>query len=408
MRKYFLTGGLALVLALGACGNEEPEVNSEDATSEEAESSEGAEDVSADSGADDSNAENESLKDRITELEEENEALKAQVENTAAESEVEEDTEDSGEDATAGEEETKTFVLEQDGMVNELVYYYVGDEVLRQTSETELTYEALGVADEEEARAELEAMGDDYNEVEGVTQNIEYGEDGIFETLEVDYTVADIGSVTELEEGSFEEGAENADFISMSRSEEQLLEEGYELVEGSGSADDEPAEGEDEASEGTSSGGGTRSNPLAFGETVELEFMFYGDDYDEDFSGTGELTVDDIIRGDEAYNMLMEENPYNEPAPDGYEWALIHSTFDFIESETDDHSYYVMDNFEIIEGDGSPAPTESAVTPDEFGYDELYAGGSSSGYSAVLVPEDGDFLIRYDDLIYNSIFFEAE
>lgn len=207
--KLCTISGMALVIA--ACGNGEEADTGEEAATEE---STGVEE------------ETNSPEEPVSEEEE------VENESTEAGDGTEEDSEAAaGEDATSDEEESKTFVYEQEGYVNELVYYYIGDEVQRQTSETEMTYEALGVAGEEEAREALDAIGAQYNEVEGVTQSIEYGEEGIVEKLEVDYSVANLGDVVNLEEESFEEDASEADYISMEGSEEQLLDEGYELVE---------------------------------------------------------------------------------------------------------------------------------------------------------------------------------
>jgi len=207
--KLCTIGGMALVIA--ACGNGEEESTGEEAATEE---STGVEEET--SSPEEPASEDEEVESESTESDDGTE---------------EDDAEAAGEDAASDEEESNTFVYEQEGYVNELVYYYIGDEVQRQTSETEMTYEALGVAGEEEARETLDAIGAQYNEVEGVTQSIEYGEEGIVEKLEVDYTVADLSDVVSLEEESFEEDASEADYISMEGSEEQLLSEGYELVE---------------------------------------------------------------------------------------------------------------------------------------------------------------------------------
>ncbi len=210
--RLFTIGGMALVIA--ACGGGEEAGTGDDAASEEsanspeepvteeAEVEEGNEEEAADSSSDSSEA---------------------------VEEDVNAETED--EEAASGEEESKTFVYEEEGYINELVYYYTDDRVQRQTAESRMTYEALGVSNEDEARELLDEFSDQYNDVEGVTQEIEYTDEGIIETLEVDYSVASLGDVVALEEESFEEGAESAEYISMERSEEQLLSEGYEVVD---------------------------------------------------------------------------------------------------------------------------------------------------------------------------------
>mgnify|MGYP000875927014 CR=1 FL=1 len=191
--KLFTIGGAALIIA--ACGNDEEETDtSDDTATEESESTE--------DGPGNPVSDEEEIEDEGTE-----------------------------EDAASGEEESKTFVHEEEGYLNELVYYHIDDEVQRQTSESEITYEALAVEDEEEARSLLEKEAEDYSSVDGVEHSIKYDDEGIVETLEVDYTVASLADISSLEGAEFDEEAEDAQFISMEQSEEQLLNAGYELAE---------------------------------------------------------------------------------------------------------------------------------------------------------------------------------
>lgn len=262
--KLCSIGGMALVIA--ACGNGEEETDTADeAATEETETEEGAdgsaseeetetegsesnddagsetesetgtEEEDADSGTesgDDTGSDNESESsteaDGGTSSTEEEGTEETETDDSGAENSGEADA---GEDAATGEEQSKTFVLEEEGFVNELVYYYIGDEVQRQTSESDITYEALGVENEEQARELLEQQSPDYEGVDGVEHSAEYGGEGVIETLEVDYTVADISEVSNLEGSEFDEEAEEAQFISMEESEEQLLNAGYELAE---------------------------------------------------------------------------------------------------------------------------------------------------------------------------------
>ncbi|WP_462421545.1 hypothetical protein [Salinicoccus sp. Marseille-QA3877] len=219
------------------------------------------------------------------------------------------------------------------------------------------------------------------------------------------------GRITELEE-------ENEEVELLQERITELEEENDELEEMAAKSAEEEDNTEEDQSESNeddnavdesgSTEEGTRSDPMQLGSTAQLDVTINGDDYDDRYEAVVNLTVDDIIIGEEAYGMLVNENPYNDPAPDGYQWALIHSAIELVESETDDYSYYVMDHFEIVEEDGSSAPRESAVTPDSYGGEDIYSGGTSSGYSSVLVPEEGDFLIKYDGFSSNIVFFEID
>ena len=284
MKKYLITGGLAAVLMLGACGNEVPEASEEIEAEESADQSENESSNDNSEALEELRAENESLQERITEMEEEDEEVESLQERI-----------------TELEEENK-----------------------------ELEEIAASVTDDEDIAEEEESENNSENE-------------------------------------------------------------------------DDKAENESD-----SAGKGTRSDPMQIGNTVQLDVMINGDDYDNRYEASAELTINEIIIGQEAYDMLIAENQFNDPAPEGYQWALIHANFELVESETEDHSYYVMNDFKIVEEDGSAAPRESAVTPESYGNDHLYSGGTSSGYTSFLVPEDNNFLIHYDDLLYNSVFFKID
>lgn len=206
--KLCTIGGIALVIA--ACGNGEEETDTSDEAATE-------ENEPAEEGPGDPVSDEEEIEDEGADSENSTEQ-----ENSEA---------DAGEEAASGEEQSKTFIMEEEGYMNELVYYHIDDEVQRQTSESEITYEALAVENEDEARSLLEEESVDYSSVDGVEHSIEYSDDGIVEMLEVDYTVADLGEIANLEGAEFDEEAEDAQFISMEQSEEQLVSAGYELAE---------------------------------------------------------------------------------------------------------------------------------------------------------------------------------
>jgi hypothetical protein len=173
--------------------------------------------------------------------------------------------------------------------------------------------------------------------------------------------------------------------------------------ESSESSEDE--EVSNETSE-ESSGEGTRTNPLSVGDTKNIQVRALTDDYEE-VTGSAELTINNIVRGDEAYNALMNENQFNEPAPEGFEWVLINMTYHLTEMEDENMPVFVSDNIQIITDDGSSIENESAVTPDEFPWTEIYSGGKAEGNVSKLAPVGEPFLIKFDDYD-NTVFFEVE
>jgi len=122
--------------------------------------------------------------------------------------------------------ETREFEIEEDGVVSTMTFYHQGDEVVKQTTENILPYENINVDSKEEAKALLDSEVEKMQGVEGVSDDINYGDSEATETLEIDYEHIDADKAKELPgmtfDGDIEEG------ISMEKSAELLLEQGYQ------------------------------------------------------------------------------------------------------------------------------------------------------------------------------------
>lgn len=127
--------------------------------------------------------------------------------------------------------DSKTFFYEEDGVASEMTFTHNGDTVEREVSTTTLEYEALGLRSEEDAEEVLSDFALDFEDVDGVTYSFEYEETEAVETLEINYEEVEL---SELREAGIEiEGEEGADEISMEQTEENLIDEGYEITEDS-------------------------------------------------------------------------------------------------------------------------------------------------------------------------------
>ena len=154
----------------------------------------------------------------------------------------------------------------------------------------------------------------------------------------------------------------------------------------------------------TSDGRGSRSEPFDVGDTVAVEVFEYANGFNRIF-GTAEITIDDVITGDEANEMLQAESRFNTVAPEGYEWAVISMTFYLADFENDDVSIGVTDSITIVSESGSTPPNEYALPPSPLTYTEVYSGGEVRGNMAKLVPEDESFLIYFDSFKAEDLFF---
>lgn len=127
------------------------------------------------------------------------------------------------------QEDTKTFTLAQNGVAMELVFHYDGDKVIRQTANNVMPYEAIGVATKEEAQELLDPVAKQYQQVQGLDYTLEYSDSEAIESLTINYDELDYDSAKQLPGVNFEGDTDNG--ISMERTEEMLLDQGYELKE---------------------------------------------------------------------------------------------------------------------------------------------------------------------------------
>ncbi len=123
------------------------------------------------------------------------------------------------------------IVLEtvQNGVTMKITYKADGDKVIEQTADNILPYESIGVATAEEAEEILAEIAAAYQSTEGVVHSMDYQDDKVIESLTINYENADMNEVSELTGTVFE--GDISQGISLKRSVDMLLEQGFEIVE---------------------------------------------------------------------------------------------------------------------------------------------------------------------------------
>lgn len=171
------------------------------------------------------------------------------------------------------------------------------------------------------------------------------------------------------------------------------------------STDSSEGDSEDSESAGNDS---SRSNPLALGETAEVSVLTY-DDEAEALTGTANVTIDNVLRGQEALDEMEGEYSYYEPyEEEGYEWVVFDLSYELTEFEDTDTPVFVSDDIRIYHEDGSQAPSEMAVLDDDFQSGNIYEGGSASGKVARPAPEGESFLIKFDDYMEAEAWYQVD
>lgn len=149
---------------------------------------------------------------------------------------------------------------------------------------------------------------------------------------------------------------------------------------------------------------GTRSNPLPFGDTITVKENIYDDSFNS-YESFVDVTLLETIRGEEAWAIIQEENSYNEPADEGFEYVLVKVKGFLKESETEDDSLYFSSmNFNFVSNEGEVYDWKSAVIPHQLDK-ELYNGGTAEGYIVNQVKVGDDFKISYDSSEGSPVFF---
>lgn len=167
---------------------------------------------------------------------------------------------------------------------------------------------------------------------------------------------------------------------------------------------EKPAEEKEEVKEV-----GTRSNPVKISEVANIETATYDNDSNE-YKTNIDLSVVEVLRGDQAFQKLQEMNEFNEAAPEGYEWVLVKSKVKVVDSETEDYPFTIdgIMNFKFVSesGDIYDGSVVGTTEPD-FSF-EMYTGNEKEGYISGLVKTGEEATMQYDSWVGNIVFFNLK
>lgn len=144
-------------------------------------------------------------------------------------------------------------------------------------------------------------------------------------------------------------------------------------------------EGVGESAKSADSGtvGKSRSNPAPIGTKVNFSL----DGALESYSGT--LSVDQVIRGEEAWKMISAANMINGAPKEGYEYILAKISIGIESNKKEGAKVDVSPmNFTLVSTEGKDYDPVLIVPPDPSLRTSLYAGASHSGWAVFQVKKD--------------------
>lgn len=170
---------------------------------------------------------------------------------------------------------------------------------------------------------------------------------------------------------------------------------------------DEPTE--ESTGSTASNSAGSRTNPIPLGDTATISVSIYESSSSfKSVPGKLELGISNVMSGEEAYNFLLAENQFNEPAPEGYQWIVFDVNAQLIEG-SEDYAYTPSPRATTISASGTQSPDgHHASLNNSFGYQDMYNGGSASEKMATLAPAEEDYLLQFEEGFDTKIFFSVK
>lgn len=130
------------------------------------------------------------------------------------------------------------------------------------------------------------------------------------------------------------------------------------------------------------SAGLSRSNPAPIGQTVTVEKKDILDDVN------AAITLKQVIRGDQAWQMIKQANLFNSAPNDGYEYLLAKINFNLISNKDNQQLHLASIDFKAVSSDGKVYDPVMIVAPTPKLLSDLYPGATNEGWVALQVSKD--------------------
>lgn len=137
--------------------------------------------------------------------------------------------------------------------------------------------------------------------------------------------------------------------------------------------------------------GSSRKNPAPIGTKMPFKVDNISDNYE------GVVSVDEVIRGDAAWKMILDANQFNDEPSEGKEYILAKITVQITKNKNADAQVRISPvDFSLVSTEGKDNRYASVVTPDPEIRTELYVGGATTGWVAFLADKvDASPVIAY-------------
>ena len=111
-----------------------------------------------------------------------------------------------------------------------LTYYYKGDIVTKQTTNSFWSYKTLGATKKEDVKDRIDKASQMYQNIEGIKEKVTYEEKGVKETVEINFNKVDFDKLVTLPGMYTDKNTRKSKKISMKASKELLTSKGFKEI----------------------------------------------------------------------------------------------------------------------------------------------------------------------------------
>ncbi|AGU82541.1 PF06998 family protein [Streptococcus anginosus subsp. whileyi CCUG 39159] len=111
-----------------------------------------------------------------------------------------------------------------------LTYYYKGDTVTKQTTNSFWSYKTLGATKKEDVKDRIDKASQMYQNIKGIKEKVTYEEKGVKETVEINFNKVDFDKLATLPGMYTDKNTRKSKKISMKASKELLTSKGFKEI----------------------------------------------------------------------------------------------------------------------------------------------------------------------------------
>ena len=111
-----------------------------------------------------------------------------------------------------------------------LTYYYKGDIVTKQTTNSFWSYKTLGATKKEDVKDRIDKASQMYQNIEGIKEKVTYEEKGVKEIVEINFNKVDFDKLATLPGMYTDKNTRKSKKVSMEASKELLTSKGFKEI----------------------------------------------------------------------------------------------------------------------------------------------------------------------------------